>query len=98
MGVWGGPRDPDVAGGVQAIDGLPGGVLAVNLFGDRDAWAGEPGMTFLTREAARMLCAGLEISFWHEEDAEGPAYSGPKHWHVYDIVALSPAPDGVGLY
>ena len=70
----------------------PGGVLAVNLFGNRDAWVGEAGMTFLTSEAARTLCAGLEISSWHEEDGEGASFSGPKHWHVYDIVARAPAP------
>jgi hypothetical protein len=62
----------------------------VNLFGDRDAWAGEAGMTFLTGESARLLFAGLEICSWHEEDEDGPAFSGPKHWHVYDVLARAP--------
>ena len=65
----------------------PGGVLAVNLFGDRDAWAGEDGMTFLTGRAVRDLCTGLEIVSWDVEDGVGPAFSGPKHWHVHDILA-----------
>jgi trans-aconitate methyltransferase len=72
----------------------PGGVLAVNLFGERDAWAGEPGMTFLTGGAARALFAGLEIVSWDEEDGTGPAFGGPKHWHVHDVVARAP---GSGL-
>ena len=65
----------------------PGGVLAVNLFGDRDAWAGEDGITFLTDRAVRDLCTGLEIVSWDVEDGVGPAFSGPKHWHVHDILA-----------
>ena len=65
----------------------PGGVLAVNLFGDRDAWAGEDGMTFLTDRAVRDLCTGLEIVSWDVEDGVGPAFSGLKHWHVHDILA-----------
>jgi trans-aconitate methyltransferase len=68
----------------------PGGVLAVNLFGERDSWAGEPGMTFLTDAAARMLFDGLEIISWDQEDGEGPAFSGPKHWHVHDVLAVAP--------
>ncbi|AGL14325.1 trans-aconitate 2-methyltransferase [Actinoplanes sp. N902-109] len=65
----------------------PGGLLAVNLFGANDEWAGTPGETYLTLEAVRDLVAGLEIRSWQEEDAVGPAYSGSKHWHVFDIVA-----------
>jgi trans-aconitate methyltransferase len=68
----------------------PGGVLAVNLFGDHDSWAGEKGMTFLTEETARLLFDGLEIVTWDEEDADGPAFSGPKHWHVFDVIARAP--------
>jgi hypothetical protein len=72
----------------------PDGVLAVNLFGDRDEWAGEDGMTFLTAESARALFDGLEIISWDEEDADGPAFSGPKHWHVYDVIARAPGSGG----
>lgn len=68
----------------------PGGVLAVNLFGVHDAWAGTDGMTFLDADEARTLFDGLEIVSWDEEDAEGPAYGGAKHWHVFHAVAVSP--------
>jgi len=65
----------------------PGGVLAVNLFGDRDAWAGEPGMTFLDERAVRAIFTGLEIVSWTEEEGVREGFSGPKHWHVFDVVA-----------
>lgn len=68
----------------------PGRVLAVNLFGDRDSWAGEPGMTFATEAEARALFDGLEVVHFHVEDEDGMAFSGPKHWHVFDVVARPP--------
>jgi SAM-dependent methyltransferase len=65
----------------------PGGRIAVDLFGDRDSWAAEPGMTFLTEPEARALFDGLSIEHWAVEDAPGTAFSGPKHWHVFQVVA-----------
>jgi trans-aconitate methyltransferase len=65
----------------------PGGWLAVNLFGDRDSWADEPEETFLTEAAARALFAGLEVVRFDVEDEDGVAFSGPKHWHVFDVIA-----------
>jgi trans-aconitate methyltransferase len=66
------------------------GVLAVNIFGDRDAWAGDETRAFLTAAEARDLAAGLRIAHWHEEDEVGPSFSGPKHWHVFDLIAVAP--------
>ncbi|WP_306214792.1 class I SAM-dependent methyltransferase [Actinoplanes sp. RD1] len=68
----------------------PGGVLAVNLFGDHDEWAGTEGETFLTAAEARALVTGLDVIMWDEEDAPGPAYGGDKHWHVFHVVARRP--------
>jgi trans-aconitate methyltransferase len=65
------------------------GVLAVNILGDRDAWAGDESRTFLTAAEVRELAGGLRIEHWHEEDAVGPAFSGPKHWHVFDLIAAT---------
>ncbi|MEU4422722.1 class I SAM-dependent methyltransferase [Actinoplanes sp. NPDC024001] len=65
----------------------PGGRAAVNVFGVHDSWAGDPTMTFLDGAEARALADGWEIEHWHEEDAPGPAFSGPKHWHVFDLIA-----------
>ncbi|BBH65886.1 methyltransferase [Actinoplanes sp. OR16] len=68
----------------------PGARLAVNVFGERDSWAADPAMTFLPENELRTLLDGLEIEHWHEEDAPGPAFSGPKHWHVFDVIARNP--------
>jgi SAM-dependent methyltransferase len=65
----------------------PGGLLAVDLFGVRDAWAGEPDLTFVTRERLADLLAGLDVRSLHEIEEEGQAYAGPKHWHRFEVVA-----------
>ena len=65
----------------------PGGWFAGNLFGDHDEWAGATGMTFVDLPTAQGLFAGMEIVSWREEDAYGEAYSGPKHWHVFHVIA-----------
>ncbi|MFC7535519.1 class I SAM-dependent methyltransferase [Actinoplanes sp. GCM10030250] len=68
----------------------PGGRLAVDIFGVNDTWAGDPAMTFLSAPEVRALLDGLEIEHWYEEDAPGMAYTGPKHWHVFHVIAFVP--------
>ncbi len=76
----------------------PGGFLVVNIFGVHDTWASRSdarSMTFLDRVAVGSLLDGLQIVSLDEEDQDGDSFSGPKHWHVFDIVARrpgSPAP------
>jgi hypothetical protein len=72
----------------------PGGIVAVNVFGVHDAWADDPAMTFVDRDGALALIEGLEVIAMDEEDADGPSASGPKHWHLFDLVARRP--DGGG--
>jgi SAM-dependent methyltransferase len=72
----------------------PGGFLVVNVFGPRDGWAGEPGMTFLARGAVEDLVDGLEVLVLEENEADGASFRGPKHWHVFDVVARRPADAG----
>jgi trans-aconitate methyltransferase len=69
---------------------LPGGVLAVDLFGDRDEWSSGPG-TYLTRAEVECLASGLETLRLDEEEYDGPAFSGPKHWHLFTLIARRPA-------
>lgn len=71
----------------------PGGWLAVNLFGDRDDWVGTPEWNFHDETAARALFDGLELVRFDVEERDGPAYSGPKHWHVFDVIARKAGPD-----
>ena len=80
---------PTVWSAVRAAQRL-GAVLAGQLFGPHDTSFGDPEMTFHSADQARALLDGLEIVHWDEEDADGMAYTGPKHWHVFHIVARRP--------
>jgi tellurite methyltransferase len=64
----------------------PGGRFAGQFFGVRDSWANEPDMTFHTEEQVRAMLDGLEIEYFHEQDEDGEAASGPKHWHVFTVI------------
>jgi trans-aconitate methyltransferase len=68
----------------------PGGLLACDLFGDRDQWASAPEMTFVTRERVQALTAGLDVRSLHEIEEDGMSYSGAKHWHTFQVVARQP--------
>ena len=73
----------------------PRAFLVVNIFGVHDTWAGRSAarsMTFLDGAAVRRLLDGLEVISLDEEDEDGDSFSGPKHWHVFDIVARRPDP------
>jgi SAM-dependent methyltransferase len=65
----------------------PGGVFAGNLFGPHDTWFGTPDMTFHSRASVQGLFDGFDIVSLREEDEDGSAASGPKHWHVFHVIA-----------
>ena len=66
----------------------PGGRFVGQLFGIRDSWANDSEMTFHSSQQVRsMLDPAFEIETLEEVDEEGDAFSGPKHWHVFDIIA-----------
>jgi trans-aconitate methyltransferase len=69
----------------------PGAWFAGNFFGDRDSWADNPDETFFSEEAVRALFEGMAIMWFNVEDEDGQADSGPKHWHVFDVIARQPA-------
>jgi tellurite methyltransferase len=68
----------------------PGGRFAGQLFGVRDTWASHTDMTFFTVEQARALVSGLEIEYFQEEEEDGRSTIGPKHWHLFHIIARKP--------
>lgn len=68
----------------------PGAVLAVDFFGDRDEWAHGPG-TYLCREEVDALLCDFDVVDLREQEFDGSAYSGPKHWHLFTVLARSPA-------
>ena len=65
----------------------PGGRFAGHFFGVNDSWADDPEMNFHTEEGVRTLLDGLEIEYFHERDEDGDATSGPKHWHMFTVIA-----------
>jgi SAM-dependent methyltransferase len=65
----------------------PGGLLGVHLFGINDTWAGEAEMNFHTRADVERLVAGLEVLRLDETEEDGGSFLGPKHWHVFEMVA-----------
>jgi tellurite methyltransferase len=70
---------------------LPDGRFAGQLYGERDSWAGNPGITHLSRAAAEGMLAGLETELFEEEEADAITPRGkPKHGHIFHIVARRP--------
>ena len=66
----------------------PGGRFAGQLYGDRDEWAGRPGMNHHSRDAVLRLLDGLEPELFEEEESDAITPRGtPKHWHIFNIVA-----------
>ena len=44
-------------------------------------------MTFQTRDEVESLFAAFDIQLFVEQDEEGLALSGPKHMHVFHVIA-----------
>jgi tellurite methyltransferase len=85
---------PDAFGGVWRRIGeaiRPGGRFGGELLGDRDTWAPEEDISAFTREKARALFGGFEVERFDEEEEDGQATSGDKHWHLFHVVARKPA-------
>jgi SAM-dependent methyltransferase len=69
----------------------PGGRFCGQLFGERDEWAGNPGLTIHTRADVDNRLRGWEIELLDEEESDGKTAVGkPKHWHIFQIVARRP--------
>ena len=70
-------------------EALPdGGRFSGQWYGPRDSWSGRPGMTFVSRDEAMTMLAGLELEMFEEEEADGVTPRGnAKHWHIFHIVA-----------
>ncbi|HKW54544.1 MAG TPA: class I SAM-dependent methyltransferase, partial [Stellaceae bacterium] len=65
-----------------------GGRFAGQLFGERDEWRGEPGITHHTRADVERLLAGFSVEMLTEEESDATTpYGKPKHWHLFHIVA-----------
>ena len=65
----------------------PGGRFAGQFFGVRDSWADSDDMTFHTEDQVRNMFESFVIESFHEQDEDGSSASGPKHWHVFTVIA-----------
>jgi tellurite methyltransferase len=66
----------------------PGGRFSGQLFGERDGWAPDPGLTFLSGRQAERLFGEFELERFDEVEDDGETRRGEwKHWHVFHVVA-----------
>jgi len=68
----------------------PGGRFAGQLLGERDTWAAGDDVNGHSRAGAELLFDGWSIERFEEEENDGGACSGPKHWHLFHVVARAP--------
>ena len=69
----------------------PGGILCMNLFGDRDGWNHNPELTILTKDKAWKLLDDMEVLSFEDREWNNKLANGtPKHWHTFDIIARRP--------
>ena len=65
----------------------PDGCFAGQFFGPHDSWAKNPNLTILAAEQVQQLCQAFEIESWQEVDEDGDSFRGPKHWHIFHVIA-----------
>ena len=63
------------------------GRFAGQFFGVNDSWAENRHMTFHTRAEVMDMLTQFEIEHFDEEDKPGRSASGPKHWHIFTVIA-----------
>jgi hypothetical protein len=47
-------------------------------------------MTFHSAKDVRALLLPLEVEKLDEQEYDGASFSGPKHWHVFEVIARKP--------
>jgi tellurite methyltransferase len=64
------------------------GIIAGQLFGPKDEWSANPGMTFVTRQRTDELLKDCDIvSFTEFEGLDRLAMGGTKYWHTFHFIA-----------
>ncbi|HJX08765.1 MAG TPA: class I SAM-dependent methyltransferase, partial [Actinomycetota bacterium] len=79
-------RFPDVWSRIRAAV-RPGGRFAGELLGERDTWALTGDGSAFSRTQAEALFEGWTVERFEEEENDGEACSGPKHWHLFHVTA-----------
>ena len=65
----------------------PSGRFAGHFLGPRDTWAELPEISVHAEYAVRELFRGWQLEHFHEVDEDGKSFGGPKHWHLYEVIA-----------
>ena len=47
-------------------------------------------MTSHTADVVKELLAGLTVDYFSELEHDSHAVSGPKHWHLFKVIARKP--------
>jgi hypothetical protein len=47
-------------------------------------------MSFHSRDQVESLARGFRLEMLRETEEEGMAFSGPKHWHYFDLILEKP--------
>ncbi len=53
----------------------------------RDSWSQDPALTSHTADEVNSMLAGLTIDYFEELEHDSHAVSGPKHWHLFKVIA-----------
>lgn len=72
---------------IRAAVDAPRGWVTAQFFGPNDSWAGNPDLSFHGREEVEALFSGMEVRLFEERDEDGQSAAGPKHWHIFDVIA-----------
>ena len=67
------------------------------MLGERDSWAAGGDVNAHGRADAEALFDGWALERFDEEENDGDACSGPKHWHLFHVVARAPGELGPAL-
>jgi tellurite methyltransferase len=65
----------------------PEGRFAGHFLGPRDTWAELPDISVHPEYAVRELFRGWQLEHFDEVDQDGKSFGGPKHWHLYEVIA-----------
>lgn len=66
----------------------PNGRFCGQFFGDRDGWAPDPDITFLSRAQVENLLSAYDVERLDEvEEDSTTALGEAKHWHLFHVVA-----------
>lgn len=67
-----------------------GGRFSGQFFGKQDSWTDIEIMSFFERDELLELFSDFEIEYFAEEEKDAPSGAGPRHWHIYHIIAKKP--------